>query len=382
MVVTYDPALIALSILVAIQGGYVSLQFACRVPQLAGVRRKGMLATAAIALGGGIWAMHFIGMLALQLPVAVNYDVLLTLISFLLSILVTGIGLYIASYGRLTPVRLMGAGLFMGLGISIMHYVGMAAVRANCIIDYSPPMVALSVAVGIAAATLALWLAFTPRIGWRTVAGAVILGLAISGMHYTAMAAATFLPVEVLIALSAPALSQPLLAIVVAVVTFLISGFFLLVVLPERPRTPLDQAVQPELQPVPAAPVQNGTAALPPVLDRPLDRPLDRLAVEKNGRTIFLQPDQIFAIKAEAHYSRVFDGTDDYFCSQSLSALQGQLDPQVFVRVHRSHIVNIQRARAFEKEREQGLIHLDCESDHSVPVSRKNLPKLRAALGI
>ena len=375
MLATYDPALIALSILVAIQGGYVSLQLACRLPRLQGARHKAMLATAAIALGGGIWAMHFIGMLALQLPVTVNYDVLLTLVSFLLSILVTGIGLYIASYGRLTPVRLLSAGLFMGLGISIMHYVGMAAVRANCVIDYSPPLVALSIAVGIAAATLALWLAFTPRIGWRTFAGAVILGLAISGMHYTAMAAATFLPVDVLISLSAPALSQPLLAIVVAVVTFLISGFFLLVVLPERPQ-----------------PANQATAATVPIPDQAAVESLDeagsktpaleRLAVEKNGRTIFLQPEQIFAIKAEAHYSQVFDGQDLYFCSQSLSALQEQLDPQIFVRVHRSHIVNIQRARAFEREREQGLIHLDCESDHCVPVSRKNLPKLRAGLGM
>ena len=371
MLVTYDPALIALSILVAIQGGYVSLQLACRLPQLHGARKKWVLAVAAIALGGGIWAMHFIGMLALQLPVAINYDVLLTLVSFLVSILVTGIGLYIAGTGRLTPPRLLSAGLFMGLGISIMHYVGMAAVRANCIIDYSPPLVALSVAVGITASTLALWLAFTPRIGRRTMMGAVIMGLAISGMHYTAMAAATFLPADVLLALSAPALSQPLLAIVVAVATFLISGFFLLGVLPDRPREGPAQ-------------VPNAARAAPDPTDIAQSRAptLDRLPVEKNGQTIFLEPDQVYSIKAEAHYSRVFDGTEDYFCSRSLSDLQDQLDPRLFIRVHRSHIVNIRHARAFEKEREQGLIHLNCDSGLSVPVSRKNLPKLRAALGI
>lgn len=374
MLVTYDPALIALSILVAIQGGYVSLQLACRLPQLHGARKKAILAIAAIALGGGIWAMHFIGMLALQLPVAINYDVLLTLVSFLVSILVTGIGLYIAGYGRLTLPRLMSAGLFMGLGISLMHYVGMAAVRANCIIDYSPGLVALSIGVGITASTLALWLAFTPRIGWRTMMGAVILGLAISGMHYTAMAAATFLPADVLLALSAPALSQHLLAIVVAVATFLISGFFLLGVLPDRPRPAAVRDAKPA-GPALSATEPKGAAGSPAPA-------LERLAVEKNGRTILLEPNQIFSIKAEAHYSRVFDGTDDYFCSRSLSELQDQLDPRLFIRVHRSHIVNIRHARAFEKEREQGLIHLNCESGLSVPVSRKNLPKLRAALGI
>jgi len=253
----------------------------------------------------------------------------------------------------------------------------MAAVRANCIIDYSPPLVALSVAVGITASTLALWLAFTPRIGWRTMMGAVIMGLAISGMHYTAMAAATFLPVDVLLALSAPALSQPLLAIVVAVATFLISGFFLLGVLPDRPRPGVVREAKPAS---PASPALS--AAEPKAHAEALAPALERLAVEKNGRTIFLEPNQIFSIKAEAHYSRVFDGTEDYFCSRSLLDLQDQLDPRLFIRVHRSHIVNIRHARAFEKEREQGLIHLNCDSGLSVPVSRKNLPKLRAALGI
>lgn len=386
LVVSYDPALIALSVLVAIQGGYVSLQLARRVAELQGVRQKGMLALAAVTLGGGIWAMHFIGMLALSLPVAINYDILLTLISFLVAILVTGIGLYIASYGPLTRWRLYGAGLFMGLGISTMHYIGMAAVRSNCVISYSPSLVAASVAVGIAASTLALWLAFTPRVGWHAMAGAVIMGLAISGMHYTAMAAATFLSVEGLAALSAPALSQSLLAIVVAVATFIISGFFLLIVLPARPREG-DAAARaaPGVGPSEAGSDAPDAATDPLQLGRGNGaRPAAgvRLPVEKNGRTILLDAEQIFAIKAEAHYSRVFDGQDDYFCSQSLSDLQRRLDPEVFIRVHRSHIVNIRHARAFEKEREHGVIHLDGPSSHRVPVSRNNLPKLRAALGI
>ena len=116
---------------------------------------------------------------------------------------------------------------------------------------------------------------------------------------------------------------------------------------------PLSERAAPvqESEPVPAAP---GAAD---VLDSQT-APLDRLAVEKNGRTIFLEPDQIYSIKAEAHYSRVFDGTEDYFCSRSLSDLQDQLDPRLFLRVHRSHIVNIRHARAFEKEREQGRIDL------------------------
>ena len=179
MVATYDPLLILLSVAIAIVGAYAGLRLAGRLAGLQGSLRKALLSAAAVTIGGGIWSMHFVGMLALSLPVTINYDVLLTLISALVSILVTGIGLFIASHGRPTARRLCAAGLFMGLGISSMHYIGMAAVRANCVIDYSAWLVAASVAIGIAAATLALWLAFNLKGTWQTLAAAVVMGLAI-----------------------------------------------------------------------------------------------------------------------------------------------------------------------------------------------------------
>src|SRR3546814_8582549 len=101
----------------------------------------------------------------------------------------------------------------MGAGIAIMHYVGMSALRANCLVGYSPPLVAASFAVAVAASGFALWLAFSPTHRPHVMAGAACMGLAISGMHYTGMAAATFMPVEDLAAISAPALRLDLLAI-------------------------------------------------------------------------------------------------------------------------------------------------------------------------
>ncbi len=157
MVATYDPLLILLSVVIAILGAYAGLRLARGLLRQGGTLRKALLSAAAVTIGGGIWSMHFVGMLALELPVVINYDVLLTLISALVSILVTGIGLSIASYGDASARRLTAAGVFMGLGISSMHYIGMAAVRANCVIGYSYGLVATSVLVGIAAATLALW---------------------------------------------------------------------------------------------------------------------------------------------------------------------------------------------------------------------------------
>ncbi len=372
MVATYDPLLILLSVVIAILGAYAGLRLARGLLRQGGTLRKALLSAAAVTIGGGIWSMHFVGMLALELPVAITSDVLLTLISALVSILVTGIGLSIASYGVASARRLAAAGIFMGLGISSMHYIGMAAVRANCVISYSYGLVATSVLVGIAAATLALWLAFNLKGPWQTFAAAVVMGLAISGMHYTAMAAATFLPVEVLIEYAAPALSPYLMAIVVALAAFLIFGLALLIALPDQGRPEAQSAAAGE-------PAEAEPSAAPEGL-RP--ERLTRLPVERNKTTLLLDLEQIVSIQAEAHYTRVSDGAETYFCSFSLSELEARLDPAVFLRVHRSHIINLKHARAFEKHREQALVRLGGDDGASVPVSRRNVPRLREALGL
>ena len=199
MQVSYDPLLIVLSVIIAVFGAYTCFQMAARLSAAHGLGRKAMLAGAAVAMGGGIWSMHFVGMLALNLPVIVTYDALLTLMSALVSILMTGIAIFFAGIGAPTNLKLLGAGLFMGLGISSMHYVGMAAIRANCVIQYSPTLVVASIVVGILASTAALWLALNLRRGWHMILAAAVMGIAVSGMHYTAMAAATLTSVWVFI---------------------------------------------------------------------------------------------------------------------------------------------------------------------------------------
>ena len=397
--VTYDPAIMALSVVIAIQGGYVSLTLARRLSEVsasAGTpvisdagRRKALLAASALALGVGIWAMHFIGMLAVKLPIVVTYDLLWTLVSALVCILVVGLGVFVASFGVLTPLRLGTAGLLMGAGTTIMHYVGMSALRANCVVTYSPPLVAASFVIAVAASSLALWLAFSPHRKPHVMAGAVTMGLAVSGMHYTGMAAATFLPVEDLVAISAPVLSLHLLAIVVAVTAFVICGLFLLVMLPDHfdkqeavvPDSAADQNAAEEAQAYGQQP--GGTES--PATDRqarPEMPPFNRIPVDQNGTTKLLAPENIYAIHADSHYTQVFDGQQVHFCSLSISELEARLDPRMFLRVHRSHIVNVVYASEIRRVRDQGMIKLSSSTDHSVPVSRSRLPKLRAALGL
>ncbi|KQU49928.1 sensor histidine kinase [Bosea sp. Leaf344] len=189
----HDPSLVALSILVAMLSAFAALDLAGRIRATSGLASYAWLGTAALALGGGIWAMHFIAMLAFSVPgMAVEYDLLLTVFSFVLPILVTGLGFFIVQRPGSTPAALIASGLIMGLGIAAMHYTGMAAMEMDASIAYDHWWAALSVLIAIGAATVALWLALkNTGIGQKIVA-AIVMGIAIAGMHYTAMVAASF----------------------------------------------------------------------------------------------------------------------------------------------------------------------------------------------
>src|SRR5712671_54915 len=189
---THDPYLVALSILVASFASYTALDLAARAGAARGLARRLWLLAAAITMGGGIWSMHFVAMLAFIMPVPLSYDVGLTTLSLVVAITVTGGGFYVISRQSASPLRLVLSGIFMGFGIAAMHYTGMAAMRGHAELSYDSLFVALSLIIAIGASTVALWLAFrTTDLGQKLVA-AVVMGLAISGMHYTAMRAAIF----------------------------------------------------------------------------------------------------------------------------------------------------------------------------------------------
>src|SRR5258707_6850871 len=189
---TYDPYLVALSSLADVFASYTALDLGGRVAAARGLARRAWLAAAAITMGGGIWSMHFVAMLAFIMPTPMSYDIGLTTLSLVVAMFVTGGGFYVINRQSESPLRLVLSGIFMGLGIAAMHYTGMAAMRGHAELSYDLLFVALSLVIAISASTLALWLAFrTTDLGQKLVA-AVVMGLAISGMHYTAMRAAIF----------------------------------------------------------------------------------------------------------------------------------------------------------------------------------------------
>ena len=188
----HDPVLVALSILIAALASYTALDLATRMRAASGRARRAWLAAAAIAMGGGIWSMHFVGMLAFSLPgIEISYDPFLTLLSLVIPIVVAAAAF--AVVGR-RPQALLASGFAMGLGISGMHYTGMSAMRMAASIEYDPRWVVLSIVIAISASVVALWLAFRHTNAVQRLFAGLVMGLAISGMHYAAMEGASFLP--------------------------------------------------------------------------------------------------------------------------------------------------------------------------------------------
>ena len=194
---SYSPALVFISLCVAILASYTALDLTGRIATARGRNVYLWIGGGALAMGFGVWSMHFIGMLALELPITLGYDLGLTLWSLLVAILSSGFALWVVSQPRLPFLQLLLGALIMGAGISAMHYSGMAALRMQPGIDYDPALMSLSLLIAMGASAAALSIAFrlrkqTPYVRLARAGASIIMGLAIVGMHYTGMAAANF----------------------------------------------------------------------------------------------------------------------------------------------------------------------------------------------
>jgi NO-binding membrane sensor protein with MHYT domain len=201
----YDPILVALSIIIAIFGSFTALVVTT------GYARSGTAFYSGVIMGGSIWSMHFVAMLALQLPVTINYDVARTLISLALAVVVGGLSLAGVSKRLAGPASIPIAGVLLGLGIAGMHYLGMDAIR-GCGVGQTWEGVAISTSFAVFAATTALWFVFRRRNMIETLLGSLVLGGAIAGMHYIAMLTTSFSPLDIKLQPVDPTISQDTLA--------------------------------------------------------------------------------------------------------------------------------------------------------------------------
>ncbi len=200
MTSNYNFSLVIFSFAIAVFASYTALDLGGKVRKTQGKTRFLWLIGGAAAMGAGIWSMHFVAMLAFQLSIPINYQVGKTLLSLIYAIAASGFALWLLGYVRVSLPVLLAGGSCMGMAIAWMHYAGMAAMEVQAEMKYDLWLAALSIAIAITASITALWLAFYFQedrgqgFNWHKLGGAAVMGIAISGMHYTGMAAVMFSP--------------------------------------------------------------------------------------------------------------------------------------------------------------------------------------------
>lgn len=370
---SHNAWLVLASFAIALMAGFTGLSMARGLSRVPAGERKLRVALSALVLGGGIWSMHFVAMLGLQLPILFFYDPLVTLISALLGILVVGLGLIILHFRKRTPARITAAGLVVGTGILGMHYTGMAGMQA-CVAEYTFGGIVISVTTSLALATLAVWIAYWDRTRRNVVLGTLCFALAVVALHYIAIWNTSFL--EAPLPEFDLILGNEALAIVVTLAAFMICGAFLLAgatFFPETPEADLATSDAPAPRLSPAAEV----GAPEPV------RRLQPVPYERDGRTLFAEPASIAAFRAEGHYTILYRGAERVFCPWSISEAEKRLDGTDFLRVHRSYLINPAHVTGFERLKDTGVVYFEgVAALDKVPVSRSRLTEVRDLLGL
>lgn len=383
---TYDMPLVLASILIAILAAFTGLALTSGVSRLSANKRKLSVGMAAIVLGGGIWSMHFVAILALKLPVSISYDPLWTLSSVLIAILMTATALLIMHFGARNWPNTIAAGCFLGYGIVTMHYVGMMGIQ-GCIPTYELTGQIVVMAIGPLTGILAVWAAYKHRTKLNIVSGTVIFGLSVSLVHYVGMYWTGFavLPVDEPIRMS---IDHGNLALLVIFSAFFICGSFLLTattfLVPEETGSGSGERLvrQAEGSAELLAPIESNETMQEEAKAEPVTQTLTRVPVETDGRIEMLECDQIAAFQAEGHYTLLFTRQERFFCSWSISEARKKL-PSFFIQTHRSFLVNINHVRGFNRKKDNGYCLLEeSQTLASVPVSRSRINEVKAALGL
>ena len=377
---SHNPWLVVASLAVALMAGFTGLSLTHGASRLDRPRRKIIVALAAVVLGGGIWSMHFVAMLGLRLPILFYYDALITLISALVAILMVGLALLLLHFRPRRPGAIVAAGVIVGLGIVVMHYIGMAGMQL-CRAVYTVPDIIVSMLASIGLSVLAIWVAYDSRTHRNIVLGTVCFGLAVFTVHFIATFMTSFTASDVTGG-AGPVLDNQVLAMGVTVSVFLICAAFLLT------GVTFMAGDAPSPVPVPAGPPAPPAPAPEPEPE-PAARPATAVSMragvpfEREGQTFFAQPSRIAAIRAEGHYTLLYIGQEKLFCPWSITVTETRLVPAGFVRVHRSYLVNPAHVSRFERHKDNGTCYFDgVESLPKVPVSRARLGDIREALGL
>ena len=358
---SHNHLLVIASFLVAMMAGFTGLSLLKGASELSLPIRKARIALASVAMGGGVWSMHFVAMLGLQLQTPFFYDPLTTMASALIAILVVGLALLILHFRSRTTETIVASGILVGIGILVMHYLGMSGIRLVTP-EYSAIGITFAVIVSVCLSVTTIMIAYRGRTNRNIILGTIGFGIAVFAVHFTAMAGTSFLPVQDSSA-GALLISNEALAIGVATAAFVICGGFLLTGATFLPHIPENQEQHPQ-----ADEVKNDVLRIP---------------YEKNNRTFFVEPSTIAAIRAEGHYCLLYVEKEKLFCPWSISQVVKRLSKENFIRAHRSYLINPTHVSGFERKKDNGICYFDAfASLEKVPVSRSRLTEVRGALGL
>lgn len=364
LIFAHNPWLVLASVLVAIIAGFTGLSLTQGIATLGPSRRKASVALAAVALGGGIWSMHFVAMLGLQLPFLFYYDAAVTLASALIAILVVGIALLVLHFLPRSSRTLTAAGMIIGIGIVVMHYLGMSGLEL-CRAVYAPAGIIVSVLASCGLSTAAIWVAYGQRSQQRLLLGTLVFGLSVFAVHFVAIAGTEIVEVAGTREFG-PLISHEALALGVITSSFVLCGAFLLTGV-----TVL----------VPSAEADRTSDAGPDTSAPPVS--LQQIPFERDGQTQFVDVAAVAAVQADGHYTQIYTATAKLFCSWSISEAEGRLAGHGFIKSHRSFLINPDFVDGFERHKDNAVCRFErIPGLGTAPVSRSNLKSVREALGV
>lgn len=359
--------LIVASFAVALMAGFTGLSLTNGLSTYSYTRRKIAISFAAVALGGGIWSMHFVAMLGLQLPFVFYYDAAVTLTSALVAILVVGTALLILHFGTRTRAKLLLAGVIVGVGIGAMHYIGMAALEL-CRAVYTPLGIVISIIASCVLSVVAFGIAYGRRNRRNILLGTIVFGVAVCGVHFVAIGGTNFVQMMVPSQVG-PMIGNETLAIGVVLSSFALCGAFLLSTTTFLPTETAIATKATEAPPVDEVPVT------PPVATR-------QIPYERDGRTQFVDAADVAAIRAEGHYTYIYTKSGQFFCAWSIADATKRLATSNFIKTHRSYLVNPSMVTGFERLKDTGVCYFNLSELPKVPVSRSQLKPVRDVLGV
>ena len=359
----HDAFLVIMSWVVALVAGFTGLSLTRDLSRKPIVQRQISIALASIALGGGIWSMHFVAMLGLDLPVLFYYDAAITLVSALTAILIVGAALVLLHFVERTPLVISAAGGIVGVGILGMHYIGMAGLQL-CRAIYTPFGIIFSSIVAICLCVVAFRVAYDRRENRNIFLGTICFAVAVCSVHFLAMAGTRFVAVPSLHEFG-PTMSNEVLALGVILSSFVLFGTFLWVSVTYLVATP------------------GGIAAISEhPTQAPEPAPLQGLQIpcERDGVRVFVAPADVALVRADGHYTQVYTEQDRLFCVWPITEATKRLVPTGFLQTHRSYLVNPHKVSRFERLKDKGRCIFAMDDLPPAPVSRSKLNLIQDAL--